>query len=62
MELAEVFTKVLALTASGTELAQTKLIYIELIIRQPKGLKVFNSLRLSVVLFLAIRCWDSLKS
>ena len=50
MELAKVFAKVLILTASRTEL-----IYIKLVIRQPKGLKVFNSLRLSVVLFLAIR-------
>ena len=31
-------------------------------IRQPKELKVFNSLRLSIVLLLAICCWDSLKS
>ena len=52
VELAEVFAEVLALTASGTEL----------VIRQPKELKVFNSLRLSIVLLLAIRYWDSLKS
>ena len=31
-------------------------------IRQPKKLKVFNSLRLSIVLLLAIHYWDSLKS
>ena len=31
-------------------------------IQQPKELKVFNSLRLSIVLLLAIRYWDSLKS
>ena len=31
-------------------------------IRQPEELEVFNSLRLSVVLLLAVRCWDSLKS
>ena len=30
--------------------------------RQPEELKVFNSLRLSIVLLLAICCWDSLKS
>ena len=30
-------------------------------IRQPKELKVFNSLRLSMVLLIVIR-WDSLKS
>ena len=31
-------------------------------IRQLKELKVFDSLRLSVVLLLAVRCWDSLES
>ena len=62
MELAEVFTEVLVLTASGIELVQTKLVCTELVIRQPEELKVFNSLRLSVVLLLAVRCWDSLKS
>ena len=31
-------------------------------IRQPKELGVFDSLRLSVVLLLAVRCWDSLES
>ena len=54
MELAEVFAEVLALTTNRTELTQTELIYTELIIRQPKELKVFNSLRLFIVLLLAI--------
>ena len=31
-------------------------------IRQPEELEVFNSLRLSVVLLVAVRCWDSLES
>jgi hypothetical protein len=31
-------------------------------IRQLEELKVFDSLRLSVVLLLAVRCWDSLES
>jgi hypothetical protein len=31
-------------------------------IQQPEEFKVFDSLRLFIVLFLAIYCWDSLKS
>ena len=31
-------------------------------IRQPEELEVFNSLRLSMVLLLAVCCWDSLES
>ena len=53
---ADIATDVAADVASRTELkARVK-------IRQPKELKVFNSLRLFIVLFLAIRYWDSLKS
>ena len=56
MELAEVLTDIAADIASRTELkARVK-------IRQPKELKVFKSLRLSVVLLLVVRYWDSLKS
>ena len=52
VELAEVFAD----TANRTELK------VRVKIRQPKELKVFNSLRLSIVLLLAVRYWDSLKS
>ena len=53
---ADVAADITADVASRTELkAQVK-------IQQPKELKVFNSLRLSVVLLLAIYYWDSLKS
>jgi len=31
-------------------------------VQQPEELKVFNSLRLSVVLLIAVYCWDSLES
>ena len=62
MELAEVFVEVLALAAGGTELTQTEFVCTELVIRQPKELEVFNSLRLSVVLLLAVCYWDSLES
>ena len=68
VELAEIFTDtatdvavdvaadVAADVTNKTELkAQVK-------IRQPKELEVFNSLRLSVVLLLVIRYWDSLKN
>ena len=53
---ADVAADITADVASRTELkARVK-------IRQPKELKVFNSLRLSIVLLLAICYWDSLKS
>ena len=57
-----------------TELVRTELVRMELVaelvaelearaeIRQPEELEVFDSLRLSIVLLLAVRCWDSLES
>ena len=62
--MAEVFTEVNA--EINTEILTDVTNRIELKvwvkIRQPKELKVFNSLRLSIVLLLAIYYWDSLKS
>ena len=53
---ADITTDIIADVANRTELkARVK-------IRQPKELKIFNSLRLSIILLLAVRYWDSLKS
>ena len=53
---AEVLADVAADVAGRTELeAQVK-------IRQPEELEAFNNLKLSVILLMAVRCWDSLKS
>ena len=52
MELAEVLADIAADVAGRTELE----------IWQLEELEAFNSLRLPVVLLLAVRCWDSLKS
>ena len=54
--LAELVAELIAELVSRTELEAR----VE--IRQLKELKVFNSLRLSMVVLLAICCWDSLKS
>ena len=43
------------------ELVRTELV-ARVEIRQPDELEAFDSLRLSVVLLLAVRCWDSLES
>ena len=56
VELADVLADI-AVDITG----RTKL-EVRVEIWQPKELKVFNSLRLSVVLLLAVCCWDSLKS
>jgi hypothetical protein len=50
VELAEVFMDAAADIAGRMELKA------QIEIRQPEELKVFNSLRLSVVLLLAVRC------
>ena len=53
---AEVLADIAADVAGRTELeAQVK-------IRQPEELKAFNSLKLSIILLMAIHYWDSLKS
>ena len=44
-----------------TELVRTKLV-VQVKIRQLKELEVFDSLRLSMVLLVAIYYWNSLKS
>ena len=44
-----------------TELVRTELV-VRVEIRQLEELEVFDSLRLSVVLLVAIRYWNSLKS
>ena len=49
-------TELAADVASKTELEAR----VEM--RQPEELEVFDSLRLSVVLLLAVCCWDSLES
>ena len=56
MELAKVFTDIATDITSRTELKAR----VE--IQQPKELKAFNSLKLSIVLLLAVYCWDSLES
>ena len=43
------------------ELVRTELV-ARVEIRQPDELEAFDSLRLSVVLLLAVHCWDSLES
>ena len=56
MELVEVLADIAADIANRIKLK------VQVKIRQPKELEVFNSLKLSIVLLLAIYCWDSLKS
>ena len=60
MELAEVLADAAADVI--TDITNRTELKARVKIRQPKELKVFNSLRLSVVLLLAIYYWDSLKS
>ena len=64
MELADVLADVAADVAADiiTDVADRIELKVWVEIRQPKELKVFNSLRLSIVLLLAIYYWDSLKS
>ena len=72
MELADVFTDIAAdITADIAADVATDIIAditnrtelkVWVKIRQPKEFKIFNSLRLSIVLLLAIYYWDSLKS
>ena len=58
--VAEAFADVAADIAAGV-VGRTELeAWVE--IRQPEELEVFNSLRLSVVLLVAVRYWNSLKS
>ena len=60
VELAEVFTD--AATDIIADIAGKTELKIRVKIRQPKKLKVFNSLKLSIVLLLAICYQDSLMS
>ena len=54
--LLEVLADVTAEIINRTELD------IQVKIQQLKKLKVFNSLKLSIVLLLVVYCWDSLKN
>ena len=60
MELAEVLADIAADVA--TDVTSKTELKVRVKIQQPEELKVFNSLRLSIVLLLAIYYWDSLKS
>ena len=64
MELVELFIDILTdiLTDITADVPSRTELKVRVKIRQPKELKVFNSLRLSIVLLLVIRCWDSLKN
>ena len=56
MELAEVFRDIAINITNRTEFE----VWVK--IQQLKEFKVFNSLKLSIVVLLVIYCWDSLKS
>ena len=64
MELAEVLADVAAGIAAdvAVDVANRTELKARVEIQQPEELKVFNSLKLSIVLLLAIYYWDSLKS
>ena len=68
VELAEVFADAAADVAAdvaadfATDVAGRTELKAQVKIRQPEELEVFNSLRLSMVLLLAVYYWDSLKS
>ena len=64
MELAEVLADVAAGVAAdvAADVADRTELEARVEIRQLEELEVFDSLRLSVVVLLAVCCWDSLES
>ena len=64
VELADIFTDITAdiTTNITTNITNRTELKARVEIQQPKELKAFNSLKLSIVLLLAVYCWDSLES